>query len=364
MIALVPEAQREMLEQAAQNTCERVLLFTDPAQLADSLEIPAAAILPAPDVEAIRAAAAAGTPVIAWGEADAWPVRVDAVKAGAQVYLPGALDLEVALDQARWIAWQRAEAPVAAVVGEAEGLAAALGAQGIRVIPATEPVDTWSPDAAVVAGSNPTRLLRALRAHPGWARTAVLALAPGPVPGADEVLSTDATNDAIIARLRGWLDRVRSVLVDRDPMTGLPNRPAALRDIDRWLGWGRRTSTPLSVGLLALDGLSDLRAGSASLAVEAAVHRAVAAALMRTIRRLDVIGRIGPSLYILGLPSCRADEARKRLSQGIDQINHALAADPRLVTVSPLLGVADSAHTADRLLARAWEDLALARQGG
>ncbi len=41
----------------------------------------------------------------------------------------------------------------------------------------------------------------------------------------------------------------------------------------------------------------------------------------------------------------------------------ALAAEPRAMGVTPVLGVADTAHTPDRLLARAWENLASVRQG-
>ncbi len=361
---VVPPKLLEGLEAAAQNTAERVLGFASAEQAGDSLEVPSVVVLPASDAAAIAHWSGAGAPVIAWGESDSWAVRAAAVEAGAQAYLLGPLDLEAALDQARWLAWQRAEPPVAAVLGEEDGLGAALAADGIRVIPPTELVETWSPDAAVVTGRDAARLLRALRAHPGWNRTAVLALSNEPVAGADQVLPPDAPLDLITRRLRSWLHRVRSVSMDHDPLTGLANRPASLRAIDDWLAWGRRTNTPLSVGLVHLDGFGDLRAGSSSLAAEAAVHRATAAALRRMVRRLDVVGRVTPSLYVVGLPKCRADEARSGVTRGIESLNGVLSTDPRLAGVSAVLGVADSATTADRLLARAWENLALTRQGG
>jgi len=361
IVVVVPGDRVEALAHAAENTCERVLVVSDPGD-PDGLELPAALVAPGGKVATIGRWTAAGVPVIAWGVDEPWPVRMAAVEAGARIWLSGPIDLDVALEQARWATWLALESPVAVVLGGSDALADALAADGIRLIPPDEPLDAWSPDAAVVAGPEAEAMLPAIRSHPGWSRTAVLALADHPVPGADEVLPPDASLEAIRIRLRCWLERVRSVPVDRDPLTGVANRPAALRRIDRWLAWGRRAGTPLSLGLIALNGLAQLRAGQ-GLTAEYAVHRATVDALGGTLRRLDVIGRIGPSLYVAGLPSCRADEARKRLVKTMDVLRASLASDPRAAGIVPVLGLADTAHATDRLLARAWESLANVRQG-
>lgn len=347
---------------------ERVVVHPSSAAVraAAVAELPQAAVLPATDLAEIQALSADGVLVVATG-GPGWPARVAALASGAAAWLPEG-ELPTALSAIRWAAWTAGERPVAALAGPDATWTAALEGVGFSVIPRDEPeevADHWPPDALVIPGpgvrlrgvGEAPGVLQALRAHPRLARLVIAAN----VPDADVLLAGNAPRAA--AQVARAVDRIRRIPNDRDPVTGLANRLGALRSLDRLLAAAARSREPLAVAVLQLEGLDVVRSEH-GLGAWSEALRAAAGELRGTLRRFDVVGRVCDEIFLAGLAGCGADEAAKRLNGIVTELQGALQRDARFAEILPRVGVADTAPGLERLLDRAWDSLAHARQGG
>jgi diguanylate cyclase (GGDEF)-like protein len=92
-----------------------------------------------------------------------------------------------------------------------------------------------------------------------------------------------------------------------DPLTGLPNRLAAMRRARDEIARARRKAQPMSVALVEIDGFSALAADEASLAERAL--RLTAETMTQTLRAYDIVGRWGGATFIAVLPEAEIENA-------------------------------------------------------
>lgn len=146
----------------------------------------------------------------------------------------------------------------------------------------------------------------------------------------------------------------------RDPVTGLPNRPALLQGIEPLVSRSRRYHNPLSVIRLRLDELAALDTehgkGSGDAALVAVTHL-----LKDQMRWADLIGRFDADEFLLVLPETPGDAARllkAKLEQRLRELAPA-GADGRPMRLVAHFGVADWQQGDDRakMLKRAREEL-------
>jgi len=186
------------------------------------------------------------------------------------------------------------------------------------------------------------------------------ALAQPAVPGRlGEVVqgSVAAMVRAVEAR-----DALRAELVHRashDPLTGLPNRAAAMGALNAALGRAAGTEGAVAVLFVDLDGfkLVNDRCGHAA---GDAVLRAVAARLVELLRVGDVVARLGGDEFVVVAEDLSAREARalgERLVALVSEPVPAVVSDgSRAPRVGASVGVALSPSgrvSADRLLREA-----------
>jgi diguanylate cyclase (GGDEF)-like protein/PAS domain S-box-containing protein len=105
---------------------------------------------------------------------------------------------------------------------------------------------------------------------------------------------------------RRELERDLRRRADRDALTGLHNRSAFERELERELGLASRYRTPCAILLLDVDSLKAVNDVHGHLAGDA-VLRAVALALRKRLRQTDIAGRLGGDEFGVLLP--QADEA-------------------------------------------------------
>jgi GGDEF domain-containing protein len=362
-IAVVASGERAARVAAQAETCaDEILLFPSTDRLRADLVAtsPHAVLLPSDDPEAIAIASAVGERVIAWGDADDFEQRRAALRAGAIACVSG-LDVETALETIRWHQWCADEPPIGAVIGAP---VAALCSLGFQVLPVESNLaalaDGCAPDGLLVDDrARAAEIVPTLRGHPRWGRTAVAVVGTGEVDGADDVVPEVAAAAAALARRCA---RLRLIPNHSDPVTLLGNRPATLRSVDRMNAYCRRNSEVLALGLLAVDGLPELLAAGGVARVHRA-QRVVAKAMTGSLRRLDVIGRVGPGLFLMALPSCRLGEAGRRLAEILDRIRPVFASDSMVQPLALSWGLTDSQPGAERLVERAWTALAENRRG-
>lgn len=169
-----------------------------------------------------------------------------------------------------------------------------------------------------------------------------------------------------LGNLRQQRDEMRQ-LADTDALTGLPNRRAGLRQLERHMLRARKDGLPLSIGFLDIDLFKQIndRFGHE---VGDAVLVSVANALLAAVRDRDDVIRMGGEEFLVLLPGTRAEVALPRLEQLREKIARQAAElrhDGLVVTVS--IGLAEMLAQGDdltALLRRADNAMYQAKRGG
>jgi len=169
-----------------------------------------------------------------------------------------------------------------------------------------------------------------------------------------------------LGNLRQQRDEMRQ-LADTDALTGLPNRRAGLRQLERHMLRARKDGLPLSIGFLDIDLFKQIndRFGHE---VGDAVLVSVANALLAAVRDRDDVIRMGGEEFLVLLPGTRAEVALPRLEQLREKIARQAADlhhDGLVVTVS--IGLAEMLAQGDdltALLRRADNAMYQAKRGG
>lgn len=140
-----------------------------------------------------------------------------------------------------------------------------------------------------------------------------------------------------VDKLLGELSR----LSETDELTGLANRRALRREIEREHRRAVESRMAYSVLVVDLDQFKPLNDTYGHLAGDTALVE-VAGMLKRSVRRSDIVARIGGDEFCILLPATGIEGA-KRLAEGIRQSfrSHPLMFDGRKVRLSASIGMAE-----------------------
>ena len=175
--------------------------------------------------------------------------------------------------------------------------------------------------------------------------------------GADDVFG--ARFDSPSARVRARTDFRRRWPLAHLRGSGMLARHASLDRLDRVVELCRRLQVPLTVCLVHLDGLDDLR-GLAAPLVHSAL-RTLRATLDEGLRFADVVGHVNDDALILGLVDCRREAATRRLADLRKRFYQRARRDRRLAGITLHFGLADSELGLNGISARAENDLQASR---
>lgn len=163
-----------------------------------------------------------------------------------------------------------------------------------------------------------------------------------------EALQSEA--DVLRARIRD-LER----LADTDPLVGLVNRRAFVRDLERMVAYAHRHERPLGVVYVDINGFKAIndRLGHA-IGDMALLH--VARVLRARLRASDLIGRMGGDEFCVGLPEIDASATgpiMADLKTAVADAPTTIAAAGFGLSVSAGAAMLTSGETADQLIERA-----------
>jgi two-component system, cell cycle response regulator len=176
--------------------------------------------------------------------------------------------------------------------------------------------------------------------------------------GADDFIGKPVDARELIARVRVHLryarrehDLERRALVD--PLTGVLNRRGIFAVLRHEHERVRRSGAPLSVLLLDIDRFKALNDELGHQAGDTAL-RQLAAALLRSVRAADQVGRIGGDEFLIILPDADADAAFAMAAR-LRALRATAVASGETRDVQASVGAAtlEAEETVDTLVARA-----------
>ena len=322
-----------------------------------------------------------GAPVLAWGESSDWAARLRCVEAGASGFLPrkaAAVDL---LDRVRCHTNQPTRPPEVFVLAEQDerrqAVIDSLEKAGACVVASDRPqeispaLDLVSPDALVVGSKvgdvEAAVLVQAVRTHSRRSHIPVIVMGDELShealleAGADDVVGSTLGAEQLALRILRRYQRMLTIRRGRHPISGLLDRPAALRALSRRMGNANRDNLPMSVAVLLLEGLGDARDRWGKAASNAG-QELCAQGLEASVRRIDLTGQVGPEQFLVALHHCGSIEAERRLADLARRVEVRLHGDHRLKDVRCLFGVADTEAGVPTVALRAERALQTARR--
>lgn len=188
--------------------------------------------------------------------------------------------------------------------------------------------------------------------------------------GADEFLTKPISDAQLVTAVRARAARSRQLsdLMSKDSLTGLLKHARIKETIALELTRARRSGKPLAVGMLDIDHFKSVN-DTYGHAVGDRVIKALAHLLKQRLRKADGIGRYGGEEFVVILPECDIETARRVL----DDIRVRFAAlrfqhEDHEFAVTLSAGIACSAQRpaagGDELLIAADEALYAAKHGG
>jgi diguanylate cyclase (GGDEF)-like protein len=147
---------------------------------------------------------------------------------------------------------------------------------------------------------------------------------------------------------KNQLIRTLNHLSTADGLTGLLNRRALTETLLHETERARRYGSDLSLMLCDIDGLKIVNDTYGHTAGDWAIQ-AIAASLMRTLRKTDVVGRYGGDEFMIILPETSLDGARtiaEKIRAAVNEIDLEVAED-RHIGLSLSIGIADCASAGD-----------------
>lgn len=192
-----------------------------------------------------------------------------------------------------------------------------------------ETLDTVTPDLIVLgagmAGVTGLDLCKALRADPRWRELPVVFIASADEAalvkgayhaGGDDIIRKPLQREELIARVENRLRRTRQLRPrgEADALTGLPGRPKAERDIERFVQLARRHRHEVTVVALRLDRYAETVQRAGQGAMDSAVL-AFSQVLQHSFRSEDVVSQWGPNEFVVGLFDANAANASVRVRE-------------------------------------------------
>jgi diguanylate cyclase (GGDEF)-like protein len=266
--------------------------------------------------------------------------RVEAVHAGASVYLPRPFSAqEFAGAVERLVAERRPErARVLVLDDDAEAVRAFSGAladERVEVVGLSDPyrlleaLAEHRPNLLLLdvemPGPSGFDLCRIVRAMPEWRELPILFITAHVgvefrvaafEAGADDYLSKPVLREELRARVHGRLERGRWLRerMERDALTGLLLRRPFLEGLRTRLAEAQRQERPLAVCFLDVDHFKRVNDTYGHLAGDRVLAR-VGRLLAARFRREDLRGRWGGEEFVVGLLGETARSAREVLSR-------------------------------------------------
>lgn len=333
-------------------------------------------------------------PVAFLSEDDRLENRVGAAHAGASLFLTKPLDPEAFAEALQRLLARHAEpGPRILLVGGAQhargSLSSVFTSAGMTVEAVSSAaeglveVERLAPDLVVVDLSTNARtgldLCRALRTSSRWQDLPVICLTGRDDPqerlrafeaGADDIAPLSAATGELTARVRLRVDRARlsRERAERDTLSGLPLRRAALELLRARLAEAARHDRVLSVALIDLDqfkSVNDLHGHEAGDQVIAALGQL----LQSRFRVEDVRARWGGEEFLVAFPGEPPATAARILRRLLDEVAETeFAGDHgtpfRITFTAGLAGYPDDARSLEELLRQADRRLYLGKAAG
>jgi diguanylate cyclase (GGDEF)-like protein len=379
IVLIAKEPLLSKLSVEAVRCCETLEFYDSVASWHARLrcEQPEAIVVPLDELDKLEDEDHAASVFVYGGSGYDVKARVHAAARGAKGLLPDRVEFRPLLDRLRALGYRRrAGHPRVLLALDDKALTSALikplENNGAFVATAKKPESVGSelreasPDLFVISEQLGTfdaaTLVAATRMVPRQADMLVVAVAsvkattPLLTSGCDGVIDKALPAGEIAVQIEAFLDRARSRSTGRDASTGLADRPASLRSVDRALSEARRGGRPLSVAIVELDSAADIQRRLGRGVGDTAL-RLLARCLEGAIRASDVVGRLDEDSFVVLMPSCSVDHARKRLGDVRSLFTALCARDDKLSGLTFSAGVADTEDGTDRLLPRAEEAL-------
>jgi diguanylate cyclase (GGDEF)-like protein len=184
------------------------------------------------------------------------------------------------------------------------------------------------------------------------------------VPEAELTVAVRAAIAGLVVELEDLRAEVRMLkarlaaaesAADQDPLTGLNNRRAFVRELKRTAAFARRHGAPASLIYFDLDGLKDINDGFGHAAGDAAL-KAVAQRLSAHVRESDVVGRLGGdefAVILLHADQAQAEIKARTLAEAVEAEPLAVAAADLSLRVSHGVRQVDPAQDPEAMIAAA-----------
>lgn len=207
-------------------------------------------------------------------------------------------------------------------------------------------------------GASGLELCRLVRSNPRWRHVPVVFLSGRfdaatveqvYAAGADDFVSKPVLGPELRARIANRLERTRlhRLLMETDPLTGLPNRRRLEQDLQRLLKLADRYTSGLCIAVVDLDEFKKLNDQFGHAAGDQ-VLCAVAAHLKDALRGEDTVARVGGEEFVVAMLGMRREDAVQRL----EAILAALAGteqqvEGHLLRVGACAGIAEYGRDGD-----------------
>ena len=189
------------------------------------------------------------------------------------------------------------------------------------------------------------------------------------IKAGDDFVTKPISDNALIAAVFSRAQRARllSNALSRDSLTGLLKHGDIKEQVGIELERAQRSGKPASVAMLDIDFFKKVN-DSYGHAAGDNVIRALANLLRQRLRRIDSLGRYGGEEFLVVLPDCPAEQARRILDeirQRFAELHFIAGEQPFSVTLSAgIASTGDDPTGADDLLERADRALYAAKHGG
>jgi diguanylate cyclase (GGDEF)-like protein len=189
------------------------------------------------------------------------------------------------------------------------------------------------------------------------------------IKAGDDFLTKPISDNALIAAVFSRAQRARllSNALSRDSLTGLLKHGDIKDHVGIELERAQRSGKPASVAMLDIDFFKKVN-DSYGHAAGDNVIRALANLLRQRLRRVDSLGRYGGEEFLVVLPDCPAEQARRILDEIRQRFAelHFIAGEQQFsVTLSAgIASTRDDSAQANDLLERADRALYAAKHGG
>ena len=189
------------------------------------------------------------------------------------------------------------------------------------------------------------------------------------IKAGDDFVTKPISDNALVAAVFSRAQRARllSNALSRDSLTGLLKHADIKEQAAIELERAQRSGKPASVAMLDIDFFKKVN-DSYGHAAGDNVIRALANLLRQRLRRIDSLGRYGGEEFLVVLPDCPAEQARRILDeirQRFAELHFIAGGQQFSVTLSAGIACTDDAPTsADDLLDKADRALYGAKHGG